>query len=168
MKTFLLVSFLCLVTLTCSAQRITPSVINAGGGSFTNSAYVFEWNIGELALVESMVTSKVSLTNGFLQPLPPLFIVTPNLYVVATNILTPNADGSNDTWIIRDLDRYSENEVTIIDRGGRILFKVKNYQNDWKGDFNGNPLAEDTYYYILSLKKNNQTAIQRGFITLIR
>lgn len=168
MKTILLIGFLSIFTIFCSAQRITPSVINAGGGYFSNSNYTFEWSIGELSIIETMITPKVSLTNGFLQPLPPLFILTSNLYVVASNIITPNADGTNDTWVVKDLDRYAENEVTIINRAGRVLYKVKNYQNDWKGDFNGKPLAEDTYYYMLTLKKNNQTAVQRGFITIIK
>lgn len=121
-----------------------------------------------MALVESMTSTQLSITNGLLQPLPPLFIITPVLYVEASNVLSPNADGSNDAWVIKDLNRYSENELTIVDRGGRVIHKVKNYQNDWVGDLDGLPLAEDTYFYFLILKKNGQTATQRGFISIIR
>ncbi len=121
-----------------------------------------------MALVNTLSTSQLSLTNGFLQPLPALFILTPRLYVTASNVLSPNGDGSNEAWVIRDLDRYAENELTVLDRGGRVVYKVKNYQNDWTGDLNGLPLAEDTYYYILILRKDGRTATQRGFITLIR
>ena len=54
----------------CSAQSITPSVINTGGGFFQSGYYQFEWSIGELALVGEMNSSNNSLviTNGFIQP----------------------------------------------------------------------------------------------------
>jgi Secretion system C-terminal sorting domain len=54
----------------CSAQSISPSVINTGGGSFQAGYYQFEWSMGELALVGEMNSSNNSLviTNGFIQP----------------------------------------------------------------------------------------------------
>src|SRR4030095_8950615 len=54
----------------CSAQSISPSVINTGGGSFQSGYYQFEWSIGELALVGEMNSSNnyLVITNGFIQP----------------------------------------------------------------------------------------------------
>lgn len=152
-----------------SAQSPGPYVVNSGGGSATTSSgHVYEWSIAEMTLVETMNTPQLWLTNGFLQPLQPLFILTPELYVTPPNLLSPDGDGYNDVWVIKDLDRYEENELIIVDRAGRVVYKVKNYQNDWTGTLQGSPLAEDTYFYILILKKNNQSATQRGFISIIR
>lgn len=168
MRSLLLTGLLWLSTFFCSAQSLTPWAINSAGGASTASDNIYEWSIGEMALVNTMLTPQLSLTNGFLQPLPPLFVITPRLYVIASNVLSPDGDGSNDAWVIKDLDRYAENELTVMDRGGRVVYKVKNYQNNWTGDIDNLPLAEDTYFYILILRKDGKTAIQRGFITLIR
>ncbi len=86
--------------------------------------------------------------------------------VDATNILTPNGDGRNDKWVIRNLDSYPNNEVQVYDRSGRIVFQQRNYANDWLGTLNGKPLAEGTYYYILRINDGAKTA--KGYITIIR
>lgn len=86
--------------------------------------------------------------------------------VDATNILTPNGDGINDTWVIRNISSYPDNEVKIFDRSGRIVYQRQNYSNDWQGTANGHPLTEGTYYYILSI--NNGAKTTKGFITIVR
>ena len=86
--------------------------------------------------------------------------------VEATNILSPNGDGRNDKWVIRNLDSYPDNEVKIFDRTGRMVYQRRNYSNDWDGTMNGKPLAEGTYYYILTIDGNAKTA--KGYITIIR
>jgi gliding motility-associated-like protein len=86
--------------------------------------------------------------------------------VDATNILTPNGDGKNDKWVIRNIDSYPDNEVKIFDRAGRMVYQRRNYSNDWQGTLNGNPLAEGTYYYILSIQNGAKTT--KGFITIVR
>lgn len=84
----------------------------------------------------------------------------------ATNLLTPNGDGKNDRWVIRNLDSYPDNEVKIFDRTGRMIYQRRNYSNDWDGTLNGHPLAEGTYYYVLTV--NGTSRVWKGFITIIR
>lgn len=83
----------------------------------------------------------------------------------ATNILTPNGDGANDSFVIRNIDMYPGNTVRIYDRGGKLLYNTMNYNNDWKGTVNGSPLPTGTYYYIVDFGKGKQTI--KGFITLV-
>ncbi|MBO9202878.1 MULTISPECIES: Ig-like domain-containing protein [Niastella] len=85
--------------------------------------------------------------------------------VDATNILTPNGDGKNDRWVIHNIDSYPNNEVKIFDRAGRLIYQRRNYSNEWDGTLNGNPLAEGTYYYILTIS-GGKTA--KGSISIIR
>ncbi|TDQ06308.1 putative Ig domain-containing protein, partial [Pedobacter metabolipauper] len=85
--------------------------------------------------------------------------------VKGTNILSNNGDGRNDTWIVRNIDMYPDNTVTIMDRAGRQIYKTKGYQNDWKGMLNGSPLKEGTYYYFIDL--GNYRPIIKGFISII-
>jgi gliding motility-associated-like protein len=86
--------------------------------------------------------------------------------VDATNVLTPNGDGKNDKWVIRNLDSYPDNEVSVFDRSGRMVYHRVNYSNDWDGTLNGSPLSEGTYYYILKISGTSKIA--KGYITIIR
>ena len=92
--------------------------------------------------------------------------VVADFKVDAVNLLTPNGDGKNDKWVIRNLDSYPDNEVKIFDRTGRLVYTRRNYSNDWDGTMNGSPLAEGTYYYILTIEGGAKTA--KGYITIIR
>jgi gliding motility-associated-like protein len=56
------------------------------------------------------------------------------------NVVTPNGDGKNDSFIIG----IPNSTMKIYNRWGKLVFESPNYQNDWgKGVVNG------TYYYIL-------------------
>lgn len=82
------------------------------------------------------------------------------------NILTPNGDGKNDTWVVKNLDLYPNNTVSIFDKGGRLLKKVSHYNNDWDGTYNGSLLAEGTYYYVIDFGPGKR--LIKGFITILR
>ena len=90
-----------------------------------------------------------------------------NDYLVeAQNIVTPNGDGINDFWVIKNLEDYPDNEVTIYDQTGKVLYKAANYNQRWDGTSGGRKLATGTYYYILRFR-NNPKAIHKGFVTLL-
>lgn len=168
MKQLLILLFVLFVVGKSLAQSNNQAVINATGGTYTqNTGIIFEWSVGELAVVETMTNSRAIVTNGLLQPVLPHQFITEGFSVVATNILSPNGDGKNDTWVINDIERYPDNEVTVFDRSGRVVFQTKNYQNDWTGRFSGIPLAEGTYFYAIRLKKGGKIGQLKGFITII-
>ena len=80
------------------------------------------------------------------------------------NLITPNGDGYNDKFEIFDLYRIGPCEVNIFNRWGSQVFSSTNYNNDWQGTFNGNPLQEGTYYYVI---KCSNEAIRKGSISII-
>ena len=147
------------------AQTVESATINSTGNSFDKGDVIFEWSIGELALVKTMFNSKAIITNGLLQPLSPMFFISEGFILVPNNILTANGDGKNDTWMIKDVEQYPDNEVTILDRAGRIVYHTKNYKNTWAGPVN--LPGQDTYYYIIKLKKGGKSGIVKGFITIL-
>ena len=149
------------------AQSIGPAIFNATGNTFAQDDMIYEWSIGELALVETMINASGSITNGLLQPVLPTQIITDGFLLSPNNILTANGDGKNDAWVIKDLDRFPDNEVRVFDRAGRLVFNAKNYQNDWTGNLSGFPLSEDTYYYIITLRKDGKEEVVKGFISII-
>lgn len=86
--------------------------------------------------------------------------------LTATNILSPNGDGINDYWMVKNIDLYPDNEVKIFDRAGRIVYTKKGYNNTWGATVNGSRLSAGTYYYIINL--GDGVGIMKGFITIVR
>ncbi len=65
-------------------------------------------------------------------------------------LITPNGDNVNDILVIEGVENYPENELTIVNRWGDVVFKAKPYMNDWGGEgSNGALLTQGTYYFIL-------------------
>jgi len=85
--------------------------------------------------------------------------------VVANNILSPNGDGVNDTRIVKNLEFYPNNKVTVYDRAGNIVYSKQGYMNDWAGTYQGNILNQGTYYYLVDLGNEKKMT---GFITVVR
>lgn len=164
---FLLFIILSSLASTSRAQGISQSTINSTGSSYLKNGITYEWNVGELSVIETLSSSTLSITNGLLQPSLYVEFKNAEFSVNPSNILSANSDGVNDSWVIQDIANYPDNEVIVFDRSGRVVFRTKNYQNDWKGTLNGIQLSENTYYYIIKLKKGDQVSVKKGFITII-
>jgi gliding motility-associated-like protein len=65
------------------------------------------------------------------------------------NVLTPNGDGSNDTWGIKGkgLDEY---RLTVVNRYGIVVFETENPNIRWNGKKNndGAVVSTGTYFYV--------------------
>ena len=84
----------------------------------------------------------------------------------ASTVVTPNGDGYNDKFIVKNIDYYPNNTLKIFDKAGRMLYTKHTYANDWDGTINGSPLSEGTYYYIIDL--GNGIGTFKGYINIIR
>ena len=93
------------------------------------------------------------------KPIPLFFI---------PNVITPNGDGFNDVWFIRDLEGYPDNTMRIVNRWGDQILEQSPYQNNWAGTWNGKDLPGGTYYYILILHDNGKDVKFDGPITVVR
>ena len=82
------------------------------------------------------------------------------------NFFTPNGDGTNDTWVIEDILDNPINEVKVYSQAGKLVFSQRNYENDWDGTFDGEPIPPGTYYYEINIY--NGESIIRGFLTILR
>ncbi len=78
---------------------------------------------------------------------------------------SPDGDGINDFFIIDGLNNYSSNKLFIYNRWGNQVFVAENYQNNWKGDWNGTPLPDGVYFYQLQLPNGENYT---GYVQLRR
>jgi gliding motility-associated-like protein len=70
--------------------------------------------------------------------------------VIIPTLITPNMDGKNDYFVLKGFSRLGKIELVIFDRRGVQVYKNRNYNDLWNGvDYNGNPLPDDTYFYVL-------------------
>ncbi len=83
-----------------------------------------------------------------------------------SNVFSPNNDGINDKWEIKNLEYYPSARMQIFARNGQLVFESKGYTNPWDGKMGGKPLPMDTYYYILEPGLVLQPI--KGYVTIIR
>lgn len=88
-------------------------------------------------------------------------------YVIAPKFFSPNGDGINDYFVVKDIKRY-ENELIIINKWGDIVYRRENYDNRWNGMYNGQEVAEDTYLYLIRVEVDGDWKESRGTITILR
>ena len=87
--------------------------------------------------------------------------------VIPYNVLTPDGNGKNDTWIIEYITSYPNNKVAVYNEMGHEIFTQKAYANTWDGkNKTGEILPDGTYYYIL--KFDDSDIEYKGEILLLR
>jgi gliding motility-associated-like protein len=87
---------------------------------------------------------------------------------------TPNGDGYNDYFVIKGLSDFPDNELTIFNRWGEIVYQAEDYKNNWDGKATRSTLLSggsdylpnDTYYYVFVTKANNKSF--SGYIYLTK
>jgi gliding motility-associated-like protein/uncharacterized repeat protein (TIGR01451 family) len=147
------------------------------------------WNIPSLGAVESAtlkLTVKVNTTGDYLNTVSIIestptdadtsnntaeALVTPSCLKIY-NIVTPNGDGMNDYLVISCVEGA---DIEIFDRYGSIIYKKKNYNNDWNGVANqtgkligkGQKLPNGTYFFVLKFNDGSTENI-KSYIQIIR
>ncbi|PIF30902.1 gliding motility-associated-like protein [Flavobacterium sp. 9] len=64
---------------------------------------------------------------------------------------TPNGDGFNDLWFVKDFDQLPAYKISIFDRYGKFLKQMDQNSAGWNGTFNGQQLPSDDYWFTLVL-----------------
>ncbi len=82
------------------------------------------------------------------------------------NAFTPNGDGINDTWAIKDLNKYPEVTVDIFTRYGQLVFHSNGYGKAWDGTSNGVLMPTGVYYYVINTRFKQLRF--SGYVTILR
>ena len=76
---------------------------------------------------------------------------------------TPNGDGINDVWYLRNAERYPQMEIRVYNRWGAEVFSSTNgYDNNWNGVYNdqSDPLPSSSYFYQIDLEADGEIDFQ--------
>jgi gliding motility-associated-like protein len=60
---------------------------------------------------------------------------------------TPNGDGYNDSWKIKNLYLFPKATIIIYDRYGKVLQEINAINPSWNGKYNGKELPSDDYWF---------------------
>ena len=124
---------------------------------------------------EALTTPKeifVRIDNGCFS-VTSFFLLTENCPPTVYNAVSPNGDGSNDTFFIDGLrDIFVNFELLIYNRWGKHLWTGNNNKSDWDGYVEegvGSTLAPaGTYFYILHLNDPNYSEPLTGYLYINR
>jgi len=139
----------------------------------------FKWYLNE-TIISSAVTNSyeatelgnykvvIEQTSGCIGSSEFLFSVSEPFPDVADipNLISPNGDGINDTWVIpQEFVNGAEAEVIIISSQGNVELQTTNYLNDWPQNELNFKDVNPVYYYIIT-GSNGKT--NKGSITVVR
>ncbi len=84
----------------------------------------------------------------------------------APNTFTPNGDGINDVWEIKNLNDYPGCILEVYNPAGSLVFRSIGYGSPWDGRWQGQPVPVGTYYYVIDPK--NGRPKMKGYVTVLR
>lgn len=163
-------------TVTASGiATITGAIVNDFAGN--NNAVLIEYTgIGNY---------EFSLDNSYFQVSPQFDNVAPSYYVAYAKdkngcglsnpfvvyvldyprFFTPNQDGFNDVWEIKNLNLFPNATLTIFDRYGKLLKQLYANSSSWDGTLDGIQLSSNDYWFHLNFKDGK---IIKGHFSLKR
>lgn len=116
--------------------------------------------------VTTIYTVSVTNANGCVSSESITIEVLEDFKVSFQTLLTPNGDGRNDVWVIKNIESYPDNEVKVYDQAGKEVFRKKRYDNTWNGTFNGSDLPKGTYPYVIYFGVDQN--VIKGYLTILR
>ncbi|WP_461485759.1 gliding motility-associated C-terminal domain-containing protein [Pedobacter sp.] len=82
------------------------------------------------------------------------------------NAFSPDGDGKNDTWEVKNIDLFPDNDLKIFDRSGNLVHRVNGYSSAKFWD--GQNATSGTYVYILRVKIDGADQYFKGVITMVK
>ncbi|WP_179347650.1 gliding motility-associated C-terminal domain-containing protein [Winogradskyella pacifica] len=82
------------------------------------------------------------------------------------NLISPNGDSINDTWIIPAIYvSGTDTEVIIMSNQGKVVLRTNDYQNNWPENDLKLTSINQVYYYIITTSDNKT---KKGSITVVK
>ena len=91
-----------------------------------------------------------------------IYVFKPMLEI--PNVFTPNNDGFNDYFQVK-YDGVQTYNLEIYDRYGKIVFSTNSPTKYWDGTYNGKPVPEGTYFYIVKI---GEDGFYKGSVSVVR
>ncbi|MCO5233845.1 MAG: PKD domain-containing protein [Chitinophagales bacterium] len=85
------------------------------------------------------------------------------------NVFTPNNDGVNDFFSLKNNNFVQLEHIRIYSRSGEMVFESRNAEDAWDGMVNNSPLNTGVYVYFIEGRcENGEPILLKGNVTLLR
>lgn len=82
---------------------------------------------------------------------------------------TPNGDGFNDLWYVTSGNCAKLIRALVYNRYGSKVFESQDYHNNWDGKYKNKPVADGTYYYVITYYlQDGSLYTAKGNVTILR
>ncbi len=123
---------------------------NSGDYEFSIDGQVYQDSPQFYNVLAGEYTISVRDKNGCL-PTP-----TKLIYVLDfPRFFTPNNDGYNDTWTIKNIKTKPVATIAVFNRFGKLLKQFDSNSSGWNGTYNGENLPADDYWFTLTFSDGN-------------
>ncbi|WP_052143621.1 T9SS type B sorting domain-containing protein [Wocania ichthyoenteri] len=95
-------------------------------------------------------------------------VTTEVVVIDIPKFVTPNNDGTFDTWHIVGIQEIPGTVVYIYNRHGKLLKTLPHTSIGWDGTFNGQNMPSDDYWFVAKIIQNNEAFDIRGHFALKR
>ncbi|WP_152611387.1 gliding motility-associated C-terminal domain-containing protein, partial [Psychroserpens mesophilus] len=142
----------------------TPIQITATANNYSESEVTINWYY-EGGLISGENSLTLPVVDAGLYEIEVIFnqtqcfSITDQMVVELANCvipqgISPNGDGSNDTF---DLSSYDVSKLEIFNRHGTLVYSKENYTNEWYGQTNdGDELPVGTYFYTMEYENGKR------------
>ena len=126
-----------------------------GNAVSTNSEFIFEnYAIGNHIVM-------LDYSNGCVDEIE---LNLHSCILTIPNIITPNGDGVNDYFVIKNLtESFPNSTLQIFNRWGIMVYENTNYQNNWDGENS----SDGVYFWVLFVA-DNKDSVMKGTVTILR
>ncbi|WP_332871519.1 gliding motility-associated C-terminal domain-containing protein [Spirosoma rhododendri] len=80
---------------------------------------------------------------------------------------SPNGDGVNDVWDVRNVAAFTDCEVAVYNRWGEVVFRSTGYATSWNGTYQQQVVEPGVYTYQIRLI-SPLPAVYKGSITVLK
>lgn len=91
---------------------------------------------------------------------------SPKSYI--PNSFSPNGDGTNDCFRVRDFGTVKIVDIIIYNRYGNLVFQTKKPTECWDGTYKGQPADAGNYVYYIKVLNDCGEEIKKGNLLLLR
>lgn len=84
--------------------------------------------------------------------------------IVVPNVFTPNNDGYNDYLVFKNLYKYPQNRLIVVNAKGNIVFERYQYDNSWDAP----NVPDGSYFFILEISNGALSSTIQGVLQILR
>jgi gliding motility-associated-like protein len=127
-------------------------------------------SLGRSAFEGSFTNGNVTSTQPVNLKLLAIAVVEDKSSIEVYNAVSPNGDGLNDFLRIGNIERYPDNNISLLNRWGDKVFELSGYNNNdrvFTGRSNigsEKELPPGTYFYVI--KKGDGSPVENGYFVL--